>query len=89
MASAAQDVTQLRQEAQALREQLQKREKDLIDERQKSEEMHQQQAFAQQAMMARLAALESPSIGTVQSLSTNQSREAKLVKLPRWMKIGS
>lgn len=50
--------------------------------------MRQQQAFAQQAMMARLASLESPSIGTAQSLSTNQSREAKMVKLPRWMTIG-
>lgn len=87
--SAMRDVTQLQAEVQSLREQVQLREKDLMAERQKSEEMHQQQAFAQQAMMARLAALESPSIGTVQSLSTNQSREAKLVKLPRWMKIGS
>ena len=83
------DVTQLQAEVQALKEQVQLREKDLMAERQKGEEMRQQQAFAQQAMMARLAALESPSIGTVQSLSTNQSREAKLVKLPRWMKIGS
>ena len=83
------DVTQLQAEVQALKEQVQLREKDLMAERQKGEEMRQQQAFAQQAMMARLAALESPSIGTVQSLSTNQSREAKMVKLPRWMKIGS
>ena len=43
----------------------------------------------QQTLMARLATLESTSIGTSQSLSTNQSREAKLVKLPRWMRIGS
>ena len=83
------DITQLQAEVQALKEQVQLREKDLMAERQKGEEMRQQQAFAQQAMMARLAELESPSIGTVQSLSTNQSREAKLVKLPRWMKIGS
>lgn len=88
-AAGMKDVTQLQAEAQALREQLQLREKELVAERQKSEEMHKQQAFAQQAMMARLAALESPSIGTVQSLATNQSREAKMVKLPRWMKIGS
>ena len=87
-AAGVKDVTQLQAEAQALREQLHLREKELMDERQKSEEMRQQQAFAQQAMMARLASLESPSIGTVQSLSTNQSREAKMVKLPRWMKIG-
>ena len=38
--------------------------------------------------MARLAALESPSIGTSQTLSTNQRREAKLVKLPSWMRLG-
>ena len=82
------DLTQLQAEAQTLREQLQLREKELVAERQKSEEMRQQQAFAQQAMMARLASLESPSIGTAQSLSTNQSREAKMVKLPRWMTIG-
>lgn len=87
LSSASQDVTQLRQEAQALREQLQMREKDLIDERQKSEEMRKQQAFSQQAMMARLAELESPSIGTAGSLSTNQSREAKMVRLPGWMKL--
>ena len=35
--------------------------------------------------MARLASLESPSIGTANSLSTNQSREAKQVKLAGWM----
>ena len=89
VAAGMKDVTQLQSEVQALKEQVQLREKDLMAERQKGEEMRQQQAFAQQAMMARLAQLESPSIGTVQSLSTNQSREAKLVKLPRWMKIGS
>ena len=82
------DVTQLQLEAQALREQLQVREKDLVAERQKCEELRQQQAISQQAMLSRLAELDSPSFGTAQSLSTNQSREAKMVKLPRWMKIG-
>ena len=81
------DVTQLRQEVQALREQLQLREKELLSERQAAEELRQQQAAHQQALMARLAALESPSIGTVQTLSTNQSREAKQVKLPSWMHL--
>ena len=38
--------------------------------------------------MARLAQLESPSIGTARTMSTNQSREAKLVKLPSWMRLG-
>ena len=86
--AAMKDITQLQAEAQALREQLQVREKELVVERQKSEEARQHQAFAQQAMMARLASLESPSIGTAQSLATNQSREAKMVKLPRWMHLG-
>ena len=33
------------------------------------------------------ATLESPSIGTVGSVETNQSREAKLVRLPSWMRL--
>ena len=81
------DITELRREAQELREKLQAREKDLLNERQRNEEMSRQQATHQQALMARLASLESPSIGTVQSLSTNQSREAKQVKLPSWMRL--
>jgi hypothetical protein len=43
---------------------------------------------AYEALMARIASLESPSIGTTQTLSTNQSREAKQVKLPKWMRLG-
>ena len=81
------DVTQLRQEVQSLREQLQLREKELLSERQKGEELRQQQAEQQQVLMARLVSLESPSIGTSQTLSTNQSREAKQVKLPSWMRL--
>ena len=81
------DVTQLRQEVQSLREQLQLREKELLSERQAAEELRQRQAAHQQALMARLASLESPSIGTAQTLSTNQSREAKQVKLPSWMHL--
>lgn len=79
------DVTQLRAEAQALRELLQSREKELMTERQRNEELVRQQATKQQALLARLASLESPSIGTSGSLSTNQSREAKQVKLAGWM----
>ena len=82
------DVTQLRQEVQALREKLQSREKELVAERQLSEELRQQQAARQQMLMARLASLESPSIGTSQTLSTNLSRETKQVKLPSWMRLG-
>ena len=79
------DVTQLRQELEQLHERLQTREKELLAERQQNEELRQQQATRQQALLARLASLESPSIGTAGSLSTNQSREAHQVKLPGWM----
>ena len=83
------DITQLQAEISDLRQRLQTREKELLVERQRVDTLRQQQAMSQQAMMARLSALESPSIGTSQSLSTNQSREAKLVKLPKWMRFGS
>ena len=82
------DVTQMRAEIEDLRQRLQQREQELLVEKQASETLRQHQATSQQALMARLAALESPSIGTSQSLSTNQSREAKLVKLPSWMRLG-
>jgi excinuclease UvrABC ATPase subunit len=78
----------MRAEIEELRARLQAREKELVSEKQANENLRQHQAASQQAMMARLAALESPSIGTAQSLSTNQSREARLVKLPSWMRIG-
>ena len=81
------DVTQLRQEVQDLQERLQTREKELLEERQRAEELRQRQAASQQTLMARLAALESPSIGTVGSMETNQSREARQVKLPGWMRL--
>ena len=87
-AAGARDATQMRTEIEELRARLQAREKELLAEKQANETMRQHQAASQQAMMARLAALESPSIGTAQSLSTNQSREARLVKLPSWMRIG-
>lgn len=81
------DVTQLRAEAEQLREALQRTEKDLMTERQRCEELRQREAVGKQALMARLASLESPSIGTVSSMETNQSREAKMVKLPGWMRL--
>ena len=86
-AESLKDITQLRAEVQGLRERLQVREKELMEERQRSEELARQQATKQQALLARLAALESPSIGPASSLSTNQSREAKQVKLPGWMRL--
>ncbi len=87
-AAGAKDITQLRAEIESLKAQLQQREKELLSEKQTNESLRQQQATKQQMLMARLASLESPSIGTAQTLSTNQSREAKLVKLPSWMRIG-
>ena len=79
------DVAQLRQEVAQLQERLQLREKELLSERQANESLRQQQAAKQQALLSRLASLESPSIGNAGSLSTNQSREARQVKLPGWM----
>ncbi len=87
-AESVKDVAQLRAEAQELREKLQLREQELVTERQRNENMRQQQALRQQTLMTRLAALESPSIGTTATLATNQSREAKMVKLPNWMRFG-
>lgn len=81
------DVTQLRAEVESLREQLQLREKELVAERQQAEDARRQQATRQQVLLSRLATLESPSIGTAQSMETNQSREAKLVRLPSWMRL--
>ena len=82
------DITQLRAEIEDLKARLQQREKELLESNQANETLRQQQATNQQALMARLASLESPSIGTASTLATNQSREAKLVKLPSWMRIG-
>ena len=82
------DITQLRAEIEDLKARLQQREKELLESKQANETLRQQQATSQQALMARLASLESPSIGTASTLATNQSREAKLVKLPSWMRIG-
>jgi len=81
------DVTQLRAELEALKEQLHLREKELMSERQQNEMIRQQQATSQQMYVARLAQLESPTFGTIETQETNQSREAKLVKLPSWMRM--
>ena len=84
-AESMRDVKQLRQEVEGLRERLQAREKELLAERQRNEEIGRQQATRQQALLARLEALESPSIGTSATMSTNQSREARQVRLAGWM----
>ena len=86
--SAMKDVTELRREVQQLGERLHVREKELMAERERNESLRERQAVNQQVLAARLAALESPSIGSAQSISTNQSREAKMIKLPSWMRLG-
>ena len=83
----AKDTAQLRAEIETLKAKLQTREQQLMSERERCEDLRQQQALNQQALMARLSQLESPSIGTPQTLATNQSREAKMVKLPSWMHL--
>ena len=86
-AANAKDVTQLQQESALLREQLQRTEKELLEVRQRNENLVKQQEISQQALMKRLSSLESPSVGTAQPMETNQSREAKMVKLPGWMRL--
>lgn len=81
------DLAQMRDEIIQLNEKLQLREKELMAERQRNEDLRQQQAINQQTLMTRIARLESPSIGSTESFETNQSREAKMVKLPNWMRF--
>ena len=74
------DTTILYRQLQELRERLKVREKELMEERQKAEVERQQHAAAQQALMTRLSALEMGLPG-----ATNQSREARSVRLAPWM----
>ena len=76
----AADTTVLYRQLQEVRERLQRREKELMEERQKTEVERQQHAAAQQALMARLSALEMGLPG-----ATLQSREARSVRLAPWM----
>ena len=76
----AADMTVLYRQLQDVRERLQRREKELLEERQKAEAERRQHAAAQQALMARLSALEMGLPG-----ATNQSREARSVRLAPWM----
>ena len=76
----ASDTTILYRQLQEMRERLQRREKELMEERQKTEAERQQHAAAQQALMARLSALEMGLPG-----ATLQSREARSVRLAPWM----
>ena len=83
------DVAELSRENAKLREQLRSCERELIAERERSEAVRQREAANQQAMVARLKALESPSIGISTESSNNQRREARMVKIPSWMRIGA
>ena len=74
------DVTVIYRQLQEAREKLSAREKDLVEERQKSEIERQQHAAAQQALLTRLSSLEMGLPG-----ATNQSREARSVRLAPWM----
>ena len=76
----AADTTVIYRQLQEVRERLQRREKELMEERQKTEAERQQHAVSQQALMARLSALEMGLPG-----ATNQSREARSVRLAPWM----
>ena len=78
----AADTTVLYRQLQEIRERLQRREKELMEERQKAEVERQQHAAAQQALMARLSALEMGLPG-----ATLQSREARSVRLAPWMEL--
>ena len=76
----AADTTVIYRQLQEVRERLLRREKELMEERQKAEAERQQHAASQQALMARLSALEMGLPG-----ATNQSREARSVRLAPWM----
>ncbi len=74
------DTATLVRQLQETRERLTRREKELVDERQKGEEERQRHAAAEQALQARLSALESGMPGL-----THQSREAHATRFPPWM----
>ena len=74
------DLTAVYRQLQETREKLQRREKELMEERQKAEATNQQHAAAQQALLTRLSALEMGLPG-----ATHQSREARSVRLAPWM----
>ena len=78
------DIKQLHEQIRELRERLQLREKELLAERQASDELRQTSAAAQQALLARLSSLENGIPG-----HTNQSREAHAQgsRFPAWMTL--
>ena len=74
------DTASLVRQLQEARERLSCREKELMDERQKAEAERQRHAAAEQALLARISALESGMPG-----ATRQSREAHATRFPPWM----
>lgn len=83
------DATQLQRQITDLQSRLASREQELLNAKQRIDELQQAQAIHQQQLMAKVARLESPSIGTASTMATNQSREARMVKIPSWMKLGN
>ena len=80
------DRAQLQGEIQSLQERLSARERELIELRQQTAHQRQREAVDRETMMSRLAALESPSIGTSATMETNQIRQSRLLQIPAWMK---
>jgi len=78
------DVKRLQDQIQELREKLQFREKELMAERQASEELRRTAEAAQQSLLKRLSELESGLPG-----HTDQSREARAQasRFPAWMQL--
>ena len=78
------DVKRLQDQLQELREKLQLREKELMAERQASEELRRSTEAAQQSLLKRLSELESGLPG-----HTDQSREARAQasRFPSWMQL--
>ena len=84
-----QDISELRRENAAMRDKLRACEHELLTERERSEAARQREAASNQAMVARLKELESPSIGVSSAAAATQSREARSVKIPGWMRLGA
>ena len=84
LAAQVDDVKRLQEQIRELREKLQMREKELLAERQRNEEMRRSDAAAQQALLARLSELERGMPG-----HTSQSREAQAQRsrFPSWMSL--
>lgn len=74
------DVTVIYRQLQEAREKLQRREKELVEERQRSEAERQRHAADEQTLLARISSLEMGMPG-----ATHQSREARTVRLAPWM----